>query len=203
MSVMSSPAGGAIQPPPYPIYQFTVDDYHRLIKEGILKEDDRVELLEGWIVPKMTHNPLHDMIIDLAQDALRARLPAGWRLRIQSAITTGDSEPEPDLAIVAGPGERYRSKHPGPKEIALLIEVADSTLASDRKDKARLYARAGIAIYWIFNLIDFQVEVYSDPTGPDASPAYRQRQEFARGSSVPLVIGSHQVGFIPVNELLP
>lgn len=201
MSVMSPPAP-VFGLPPYPVRRFTVDEFHQVIQTGILNSE-RVELLEGWIVPKVAHSPAHETVIDLVQEVLRSRLPTCWRLRIKSAITTCDSEPEPDVSIVRGVVRDHMTRHPTPEEISLLFEVADSSLTIDRKDKARLYARAGIAIYWIFNLIDFQVEVYTDPTGPDASPAYRQRQEFARGTSVPLVIGSQQVGLIPVNELLP
>src|SRR5687767_8041636 len=106
--------------PPFPVYRFTVDQYQRMIKAGILTEDDRVELLEGWIVPKVSHNPPHDGTIWLVQTAILPRLPTGWILRIQSAITTLDSEPEPDLAVVRGPGLRYFSTHPEPQDVGLL-----------------------------------------------------------------------------------
>src|SRR5271168_2093048 len=137
------------QEPPYPVWRFTVADYHRLIKAGGLTEDDPVELLEGWIVPKMPHNPLHDSTLDGAQDILRNLLPIGWRVRVQMAITTADSEPEPDLAVVRGPAERYRKRHPGPKDIAMLVEVSEATLRRDRVHKGRVYSKAGISIYWI------------------------------------------------------
>lgn len=203
MSIASPPLGGVFQPPPFPVYQLTVDQYHRMIESGVLTDEDRVELLEGYIVPKMPHNPPHDVTIDKAQDALRRGLPVGWRLRIQSAITTSDSEPEPDFAIVPCPAERYLAHHPYPEDIATLIEVADTTLQRDRGDKGQLYARAGIAIYWIINLQDRQVEVYTDPTGPGPTPCYRQRQDFGVNDSVPLVIGGQVVAMVPVADLLP
>src|SRR5262245_16087266 len=111
MSVMSPPTGGMFQPPPYPVRKFSVDEYHRLIQMGLLTEDDPVELLEGWIVPKMPRNTPHDVCLDKSLEALRAILPTGWRLRVQSAITTPDSEPEPDFAIVPGPANRYLAHH--------------------------------------------------------------------------------------------
>ncbi|MGE3808289.1 MAG: Uma2 family endonuclease [Gemmataceae bacterium] len=190
-------------PPPYPVRPFSVDEYHRLIHIGLLTEDDPVELLEGWIVPKMPRNELHDVALDLVQEPLRARLPAGYRLRVQSAITTLDSEPEPDFAIVPGPATRFLAHHPLPAEIELLVEVSDSTLNRDRTDKGRLYARAGIAVYWIVNLVDRQIEVYTDPTGPDPVPAYRIRQEFGINDSVPLQLGGLAVDSVPVRELMP
>ena len=77
--------------------RFTVDEYHQMIQAGILGEDEPVELLEGWIVIKMPRNPEQDLALEKADIAIRDRLPAGWRIRIQSAITTDDSEPEPTL----------------------------------------------------------------------------------------------------------
>jgi Putative restriction endonuclease len=189
--------------PPWPVRRFTVAEYHSMIQAGILTENDRVELIEGWITPKMPHNPPHDATIDQDQEILRGSLPPGWRVRVQSAITLSDSEPEPDLVIAPGPASRYATRHPEPHEIALVAEVADSTLAFDRGDKCRSYARAGIVCYWIINLVHRQVEVYTDPTGAVASPSYRQRTDYALADSVPLVIGSQQVALIPVASLLP
>jgi Uma2 family endonuclease len=188
-------------PPPFPVRRFTVDEYHRMMQAGILTENDPVELLEGWIVPKMPHNPPHDAVLDQAQEYLRQSIPPGWRVRVQSAITTPDSEPEPDIVIAPGPASRYRIQHPRPADITLVAEVSDSTLSQDRGLKATLYARAGIAVYWIINLVDTQVEVYTDPTGPDTAPRYRQHQDYHPGDSVPLTIGSKTVS-IAVADLL-
>jgi hypothetical protein len=186
-----------------PMRRFRVDEYHRMIQSGILGIDERVELLDGWIVKQMTRNPPHDVSLDKSQDALRAALPAGGRLRVQSAITTTESEPEPDFAVVPGPAERYRTNHPRPEEVATLIEVSESSLDYDRRTKGPLYARARIPIYWIINLIDALVEVYTDPSGPDPSPAYRKHQDFLENDSVPLVIDGQEVGRIAVRDLLP
>src|SRR5690242_8549294 len=113
---------------PPPLYRFTVKQYQRMIETGVLTENDRVELLEGWIVDKMPHNPPHDGTINRINRRLLPLLPEGWLLRVQSAITLTRSEPEPDLAIVRGPEEIYFKRHPMPRDIALLIEVADTTL---------------------------------------------------------------------------
>jgi Uma2 family endonuclease len=168
----------------------------------VLTDQDHVELLEGWIVPQMMHNPLHDATIELLDDGLRPRLPAPWRIRIQSAITTIDSEPEPDLAIVGRDVRGRLGRHPGSKEIAWVVEVADTTLRRDRY-KCEIYARAGIPVYWIVNLVERQIEVYTDPTGPDSNPEYRCRNDFGPGDTIALVVGGHEVGRIPVSELLP
>jgi hypothetical protein len=89
--------------PLFPIRPFTVAEYHRMIQAGIFTEDDPVELLEGWITPKMPRNPPHDGTLDRAEDALAGCLPAGWRVRRQKALTLADSEPEPDIVVCRGP----------------------------------------------------------------------------------------------------
>lgn len=203
MSTATLPPWNTFDPPPVPVRRFTVTEYHRLIEIGMFTEDDRVELLEGWIVPKMPHNPAHDATIQLADEQLRSRLARGWTVRIQSAITTADSEPEPDLAVVRGNARSYLRRHPGPRDIGLLIEVADSTLTQDRGDKLRIVARAGIPVYWIINLVDRRIEVYSEPTGPAAEPAYRAQQTCGIRKSVPLVIDGEENARIPVRALLP
>ncbi|MCY2994127.1 MAG: Uma2 family endonuclease [Planctomycetota bacterium] len=202
MSVTTQPTWQASQIPPFPVRRFTVDEYHRMAQAGVLTENDPVELLEGWIVAKMPHKPSHDATIDQTDEILRGQLPTGWRIRIQSAITTDDSEPEPDLAVVLGPASRYATHHPGPQDIALLIEVADSSLAHDRDVKGRLYARAGIAAYWIINLVDMQIEVYNEPSGPTANPGYRQHHTYRAGELLPLVIVRQSVAVIAVRDLL-
>jgi hypothetical protein len=197
-----TPALDSFVPPPGPVRRFTVAEYHKLIGSGFFAHDERFELLEGWIVPKMTRNPPHEVAIELANDAIRAVLPAGWRARIQSAITTADSEPEPDLAVVRGAARDHLQHHPGPADIALVVEVADSTLPDDRRWKGRLYARAGIVCYWIINLVDGCVEVYDDPTGPEAEPRYRRMRSFGAGEAVELSLGGRNTA-ITVADLLP
>ena len=182
---------------------FSVAEYHKLIEIGILTEDDNLELLEGYLVHKMSRNPPHDAALQLIQETLPRLLPSGWCLRMQSAITLSNSEPGPDGAVVRGDARSYSSRHPGPADIGLVIEVADATLAGDRIDKGRIYARAGIACYWIVNLVDRQVEVYTAPSGPAASPAYAQRQDLHSGDDIPLTLDGVVTASIPVRELLP
>lgn len=189
-------------PSPVPTRRFTVDEYHRMIETGILGEEDKVELLEGWIVPKMVRGPRHDNTIDRVQEALRKRIPATWRVRIQSAVTTMDSEPEPDVAVVKGPLSRYDERHPKAEDVALVVEVAESSLAHDREIKLRVYARAGIGVYWIVNLLNNVVEVYTEPTGTDSMPAFGVRQVFAAGGQVPLHVGGDELAGIPIAEIL-
>jgi Uma2 family endonuclease len=197
-----APALDSFVPPPGPVRRFTVEEYHRLIDSGFFRHDERFELLEGWIVTKTARKPPHDVAIELASEAIGAVLPAGWRIRIQCAITTADSEPEPDLAVVRGAARDYVDHHPGPADIALIVEVAESSLHQDRHWKGRVYARAGIGCYWIVNLTDRCVEVHDDPTGPEAEPRYRRVRTFGAGDAVELVIGGRAAA-IAVADLLP
>jgi Uma2 family endonuclease len=200
---MSGLTNWSFQMPPFPVRRWTVDEYHHMIETGIITENDPVELLEGWIVPKMGRNPPHDVAIELTMDALRSRLPEGWRIRVQSAVTTDDSEPEPDLAVVRGNPRDHLKRHPGPQDVAVMVEVADSSLAHDRRDKGRAYAKAGLAVYWIVNLVDCQVEVYTEPSGPALTPSYRRRQDYSINDAVPLMIDGQTLGPMPVRDLLP
>jgi Uma2 family endonuclease len=188
---------------PLAVRRFTVDEYHRMIRDGYFAADERFELVEGLIVEKMPRDPVHDAALEIALALLQRHMPEGWRVRPQCAITLSDSEPEPDLAVVRGVPTEYVSHHPGPSDLALVVEISNTTLADDRQLKARIYARAGITVYWIINLVDRRIEMYTDPSGDDSAPAFRQRQDFALGASVPLSINGTERGPIAVTDLLP
>lgn len=185
------------------IAQFSVARYQRMIETGILTADDKVELLENYVVLKMPRNPPHDSSVQRLLRPLLKVLPAGWDLRIQSAIQLADSQPEPDYAIVRGSASDYEKGHPNPAEIGLLIEVADSSLLRDQRDKTRIYARAGIVCYWIVNIVDRRIELYSQPSGPAPIPSYGADQMYQPGDSIPLVLDGAQVASLAVTDLLP
>ncbi len=183
--------------------RFTVAEYHKFLELGLLTEDDNLELIEGYLVHKMSRNPPHDGTLKKVEKRLSRLLPAGWEIRIQCAVTLPDSEPEPDLAVVREDPAEYMTRHPGPRDVGLVVEVADSTLPGDRSDKARIYARAGIVCYWIVNLNERQVEVYTAPSGPAAEPEYGQRVDHRAGDLVSFVLDGTAVGTIAAQELLP
>jgi Uma2 family endonuclease len=193
----------AFSMPPEPLRRFTVAEFHQMIRSGILDEDDPCELLEGWLVEKMPRNAPHDLAVALGYEEIGRRLPTEWVVRGQSGVTTTDSEPEPDIAIVRGPQRRYHKEHPGPADTALVVEISDTTLRRDRTIKQRIFARAAIPIYWIVNLIDRQMEVYTEPSGPAEEPRYGKRQDFGENDTVPLVIEGVELAQIPVRDLLP
>ena len=188
---------------PVPVGRLSVEKYHKMIRQGILTENDRMELLDGILVRKMTINPPHRLVTQLLDEVLRSVLPQGWHVQTQSPVTLTTSEPESDGMIVRGGLRDYRERHPSPSEVAIAIEVADATLATDRTLKMALYAQAGIAVYWVVNLIDRQIEVYMEPTGAVERPGYAGRRDYSPLDEVPVVIAGHDAGRIPVANLLP
>lgn len=208
MSILTTPA---LTPPPpqspavptEPIFRLSVAQFHQMIAAGILTDDDPVELLDGWLVQKMPRNPPHRIATRKTRETLDRFRPAGWYSDSQEAITTDTSEPEPDVMLVRGDFDQYHDRNPGPQDIGLLVEVSDSTLARDRGFKKRIYAESRIAVYWIVNLVDNQVEVYSDPTGPAETPDYRQRRDYGVLDEIPFILDGQEIGRFPVRELLP
>ncbi|MEP0878193.1 Uma2 family endonuclease [Funiculus sociatus GB2-M2] len=188
--------------PTEPVWRLSVEQYHQMIRLGILSDDDPVELLDGWLVYKMPKNPPHRATTKLTRNALEAVIPEGWYVDTQEPITLADSEPEPDVVVVRGNTRDYLDRHPGASEIALIIEVADSTLERDRTSKQRLYARAGIPIYWIINLPEKQIEVYTEPIVAEES-IYQRRQDYQLSDEVPVAIAGQIISRLSVLELLP
>ena len=139
------------------LYRWTIEQYQCMVEQGVLTSEDRVELLEGLVVCKMTNNPRHSEVIEQLTDRLGQVVPAGWRVRVHLPIQSGRSQPEPDFSIVKI--NRVRGRHPSGADVLLVIEVADSSIAIDR-EKAAIYARAGIPAYWIINLPEMRVEAY-------------------------------------------
>ena len=185
------------------IWRFSVDQYHAMIQAGILTENDPVELLEGWLITKMSKNPKHRIATRLVRQALEKIVSSGWYVDSQEPLTTVDSEPEPDGMVVRGETREYPDRHPGPQDVALVVEVADSSLQRDRSLKKRLYAAAGIPVYWIVNLLTNQIEVYTEPSGPAEKPDYQQQQNYGLEDAIPIVIDDREAGRLSVREVLP
>ena len=148
----------------YPIRNrhWTRKEYDELIKSGFFVEDEPMELLGGQLIVAEPKGSPHSTAVALAVEALRAAFGSGWLVRVQDPIALdAESEPEPDVAVVPGRALDYLAEHPACP--ALVVEVAESSLAFDRGHKGSLYARAGLADYWIVNLVDEVFEVYRGP----------------------------------------
>jgi Uma2 family endonuclease len=170
-----------------------------MIEAGILGENDRVELVDGWIVEMSPIGPPHMTCVSLIVAALQQRLPPGWNVRIQGPVTLPNSEPEPDVTVVRGGIRDYRNRHPSINDIALVVEVADATLQFDRIQKRAQYALAEIPEYWIVNLIDRCLELHRNPARGD----YRTRDVLNADASVNLFLAGQIVASIPIIDILP
>jgi Uma2 family endonuclease len=187
---------------PYQPMRMTVEQYHDLIGTGMFAANERFELLEGVVVEKMTKNPPHVVTVGRCETALAAQLPPGWHIRKQDPITLADSEPEPDLAVVRGRVEDYGERHPGPEDVALVIEVSDASLVTDRY-KAKVYAAAGILAYWIVNLPERVVEVHSRPQRAAKKNSYAEVSACRNEVEFPLILDGVEIVRIRASELLP
>lgn len=189
-------------PPGRPQRRFTVAEYHKLGDLGILTPADRVELIHGLIVEKPVINPPHTTAVNKLTRLLLTVAARACSVRMQQPITLADSEPEPDGVLAVGTDDDYAARHPRPRDVALVVEVADSSLPDDRGTKLRLYAAAKLPVYWIVNLIDRRVEVYTDPRG-GKNPGYKTVAEYGPGAAVPVVVGGADLGAVAVADLLP
>ena len=179
-------------------FRWTRARYDQAVETGVFTSEDKIELLDGEIVPKMTQNNPHRTSTLLTGAALRTAFGREAFVQEEKPVALSDqSEPEPDIAVIRGAIRDYLDDHPGPDTILLIVEVAGSSLLRDRIRKARLYAEAGIAEYWIVNLVDHVLEVHREPVGA----AYRTKTTYGPEDAVaPLHAPDAQLS---VADLLP
>ena len=201
MSTAVAPAPTSAEPtasaqPRY--YRLSVAQYEQMVDQGVLTKQDRVELIEGFLVTKWTKNSPHIEAALMIQEVMPAVLPAGWVQAPDIPVLLARSAPEPDFMVLRGRGRDYHGRKPVPGDVAFIIEVSDSSLAEDRAN-APLFAEAGIPTYWIANLPERRIEVYSDPAGME----YRSRVDYGMDVNVPLVLDGREVARLAVRDLLP
>jgi len=193
-----------------PAVSFNVQQYHAMIQKGILHEGAPVELIDGVLMWKdrsalgtdpMTHDPRHALVIKRLLRLDRRLEPYDCHLQSQLPITLSDmTEPEPDAAVVRGSPEAFAARHPGPKDLIAVLEVADSSLQFDRTTKLEKYAIAGICQYLILNLVEDQIELYESPISSEGR--YAKRIDYRVGEVVPLRIDAADPIQVPVADLL-
>jgi hypothetical protein len=193
------PTAAPFSPDPRALRRFSVAEYDRMVEAGILTKNDRVELLEGWIVTKMPQNPRRRTSVDRLILALTRVLPSDWTLCCQAPIALSDSEPEPDVTIARGAIGTYDSRHPGPADIGLPVESGDSSVSDDRRYKTALYAREKIPQFWLVDLAARRVDVATNPQ----SDRYQKIVAYSEAEAVPLVLDGQRIADIPVKALLP
>jgi len=181
------------------LQRMTIEQYEEMARLGVL-DDPRVELINGFLVKKMTKRPRHSATVGVLEELLRGMMPAGWHLRTEQPIRLPDyDEPEPDLAIARGKPGDYRQRHPGSGDVAMVIEVSESSLRVDRGDKLRAYARGGIPEYWIVNLVDRRIEEHRSP-GPNGYASTTLHDPSAR---VAVRVEGVERGAIAVADVVP
>lgn len=181
--------------------RWTRDDLYKMADAGLF-HGQRAELLEGQIMVLSPQKFAHSVSTDRSTETVRAAFGRKFWVRMQLPISFGEfSEPEPDVSVVEGPRERYTDH---PTTALLVVEVSDTTLAYDRGRKASLFASAGIADYWIVNLVDQQLEVYRNPIvdgGQAYGFRYADKSVYHLGQTVtPLALTNSK---ILVSDLFP
>lgn len=176
-------------------------DYYRMAEAGLLAHK-RVELIEGQVMEVAPVGSVHATMVTVIAEILQRAAGGGYFVRVQQPFVVSDlSEPEPDIALIAGTARDYLKSHP--TKAMLLVEVADTSLSYDRDVKAHLYAQAQVPNYWIVNLHKSQLEVYRYPeANPQAPMEYRYREQLIlTGQDVVQLVGMSAP--IAVRELLP
>jgi Uma2 family endonuclease len=176
----------------------TSAEYEALVEQGVLTKDDRVELIEGEVIPLAPIGPPHGGVVIRLTNVLIPLLAGRALVGVQTSTRLSEvSEPQPDLMILRSRRDFYTTAHPRPEDIFCLIEVSDSSLAYDRGRKVPLYAQAGVPEVWLFNLAKEVLEVYREP-GPRS---YKSTTILRRGDRVAFAAFPDLI--IEVSDLLP
>lgn len=183
-------------------YRFSVGQFWRLLDSGIIPES-HVELVRGRIYRMTRHEP-HNFSTRRAARLLEALLPQGLYVRKEESMRHEDSSVlEPDVAVVPGSADAFQADLPKTSEAALIVEVCASTRTSDYRLKTRLYASAGVPVYWVVDVDGRKIDVFSEPTGAGREASYSRHAAFAEGEPAPVVVDGVEVGRIDAKELLP
>jgi Uma2 family endonuclease len=190
----------AVLEPPRQHRHFTADEVLRMVETGILAADEPVELLEGELVVVSPQGPEHQTVTERLRRRLEAIYGDRFHARSHSTIqASGDSLPEPDVAILRGEVDDYLRRLPTGADLALAVEVSNTTQTTDRR-KAELYARAGVPVYWLLDLAARRLEVRSHPLAPPAESEYAERRTYGEDDDVPV---PETDAFLSVREILP
>jgi Uma2 family endonuclease len=198
MATQAIKTGSAVMP-----YRLTVRQFVKMIQANIFPEGHRVELLGGILSTMITYDP-HEFVVTHLAELLRPRLPGGWTLREEKSVQLGRGwRPYPDISVLKSPSRAFAHRSPRPQDIALLVEVSDTTYRKDSGIKLRRYAHVRVPHYWIVNLERRQVEDYRDPHGRHGKAYYRFVEILAEDVDISVLIDGHDLGRIAVKEILP
>ena len=183
--------------------RFSRVEYEKLIDLGFFQPGDPIELIGGELMVAEPQGAAHYTAIRKTAKALELAFGPGWDVRTQGPVGLDDeSEPEPDVAVVPGSLDDYRRAHPS--RPVLTVEVSESSLRIDRQHKGSVYARAGLADYWVLNLVDRVLEVYREPVADSAAPfGWRYGRSEVFGADARVAPLAAPAASIPVARLLP
>lgn len=179
--------------------EWTVEEYLAAAYAGEFGRRD-VELLDGRVYEKMVKNPRHSFVVKWLVDALAAWLPANFHSEQERPLQLVRNAPEPDVLVVRGSLRNYRHRHPTAADVALAIEVAESSLRRDLGTKFGIYAASNVPEYWVVDLIHDQINVFTDPD--PAAETYGAHQTFVPGQTIPLTLDDVVVANIDVADVL-
>ncbi len=180
-------------------YRVNVEQFVKMIEVGVFPDGARVELLGGLLVDMMTKHDPHDVAVAMLGDEFRDLLPSGWIVREEKSLQLGRHwRPEPDLIVARGPHDQYRKRSPQASDLALIVEVADSSYTKDRGHKWRRYGQTGVPCYWLLNINGRTLEVFTDPF----AGGYRTAMIYDDKGVVPFVIEGRELGRVAVANLL-
>jgi Uma2 family endonuclease len=184
-------------------YRMTAERFFEMVDTGVF-DKTRVFLWNGELVEKMAPARPHTIATTSLMTLLSRLVPQGWHVTQEQPIALShDKAPEPDIAVARGGLRDYPRRPPTARDLTLLVEVAESSLRYDEGEVLRAFATAEIPVYWVVNLPERRVEVYTEPSGPADPPSYRRRNDYAPNDEVPVVLDGREVGRILVREVLP
>jgi Uma2 family endonuclease len=201
-SVLDRPSVESPSSPEENPYLFSVDQFYRIIELGIFPRERRVGLWEGMLYEKMAKTQSHAVAGINVTMTLARVLPQGWCLSSENPIAIGPrSAPLPDMVVLRGVGNDYLDRRPGPADVGLVVEFSLTSLKEDTGPKLAAYASAGIPSYWVLNLVEGVVHVYSEPI--PAESRFASEATARRGESIPLTLDGVVACQVAASDLLP
>lgn len=180
-----------------PPHRFSVEQYETMVETGILTRSDKCELIHGVIVAMSPIGGPHSKYVTLLTRLLIGLYPDPWVARPQLPIRLSDSEPEPDLAVCRAKDDLYESGHPAAADVALLVEVSETSLRFDREVKSRLYATEGVPEYWGIDIEGRSVDVFREPS--DIGYGFMKRHQAGDLIDLPAIENAR----LAVDQLFP
>ena len=188
-------------------YRLSANDYFRMVDADIIPTERRVGLWEGYLYEKMAKKMAHSGASSKVTTALIRAIPNEWCLWPENPILIDNfTAPLPDVSVVRGCSDDYTGRDSVPKagEVGLVVELAESSLRKNLTTTLQIYARAGLPVYWVVNLVARRVEVYSEPRVEESGVArYTSVAMFEGDQDVPLVLDGREIALIPASDLIP